>query len=121
MDVSCSIPSLLDLLVDGLQLFLQHNGQGLHVRLSAGGQQLGAEARLPVVVVVVVGAAHVQARLEPAPQQSPALPVRILQTRGIVIMEMVKRRRVTSAQADVGVSPWLNPLGRSSNGHGDCA
>lgn len=69
---------LLDLLIDGLQLFLQHDGQGLHVRLSTRGQQLGAKPVL--TVVLVVGAANVHAWLKPGPQQSPALPVWVLHT-----------------------------------------
>lgn len=76
--------SSLDLLIDGLQLFLQHDGQSLHVRLSAGGQQLGAEPGLPVVLVV--GATHIQARLEPCRHESPALPVWVLYTESTTVV-----------------------------------
>lgn len=76
--LSSAAPPLLDLLIDGLQLFLQHDGQSLHVRLSAGGQQLGAKPGIPVVLII--GATDVHARLEPGPQQAPALPVWVLIT-----------------------------------------
>lgn len=75
----CLPPShSLDLLVDGLQLFLQHDGQLLHVRLSAGGQKLRAEAML--AVVLIVRAAQVQARLVASPHGRSVLPVRVLHT-----------------------------------------
>lgn len=74
--LSATALSLLDLLIDSLQLFLQHDGQSLNVRLSARGQQLGAKPMVPVVVVV--GATHIDAVIVPGPQQSTALPVGIL-------------------------------------------
>lgn len=69
--------SLLDLLIDGLQLFLQHDGQGLHIRLSAGWQKLGAKPSLPVVLIV--WASHIHAWLEPSPNQS-VIPIWVLHT-----------------------------------------
>lgn len=51
-----------DLLVDCVQLLLQHHGQGLCVGVAAGREQVhGAEQRFPVVVVDV---RHLRVALE---------------------------------------------------------
>lgn len=60
-----------DLLVDCVQLLLQHHGQGLCVRVAAGREQVhGAEQRFPVVVVDV---RHLRVALEVVASQNPEL------------------------------------------------
>lgn len=47
----CEVPNLL---VDGIQLLLEHHGQSLCIGVAAGGEKVhGAKQRLPVVVVDV--------------------------------------------------------------------
>lgn len=60
-----------DLLVDGVQLLLEHHGQRLCVGVAAGRQQVhGAEQRLPVVVVDV---GHFRVALEVVASQDAQL------------------------------------------------
>lgn len=60
-----------DLLVDCVQLLLQHHGQGLCVGVAAGREQVhGAEQRFPVVVVDV---RHLRVALEVVASQNPEL------------------------------------------------
>lgn len=60
-----------DLLVDGVQLLLQHHGQGLCIGVAAGRQQVHrAEQRFPVVVVDV---RHLRVALEVVASQNPQL------------------------------------------------
>lgn len=62
----CRVPNLL---VDGVQLLLQHHGQGLCVGVAAGREQVhGAEQRFPVVVVDV---GHLGVALEVVTSQDP--------------------------------------------------
>lgn len=41
----------LDLLVDGFQLLLKHDGQRLHISLSAGGEQLSPKHPLGLLLI----------------------------------------------------------------------
>lgn len=45
---------LLDLLVDGFQLFLQHDGQSLHICLPAGRQQLSSKHTFSLLLIGAV-------------------------------------------------------------------
>lgn len=67
----CDARRLPNLLVDGVQLLLQHHGQRLCVGVAAGWEQVhGAEQRFPVVVIDV---RHLCVALEVVTSQNPEL------------------------------------------------
>lgn len=93
----CRVPNLL---VDCIQLLLEHHGQSLCIRVAAGWEEVhGAKQCLPVVVVDV---RHFRVALKVVASQNPQLlraPFMLPQWFGL------QRRRITT------VDKWMHPLG----------